>query len=379
MLLQRIQLQHFRNYQELSLEFTASLNLFVGENAQGKSNLLEGIYLAALGRSYRTTNDQDLIQWGAPFARVRAEAEGEAAGCRIEILLPREGAKEIRVGGQPLRRHSDLLGTMNAVIFSPDDLQLVKGAPALRRRFLDIELAQVSPAYRHHFARYHRVLRQRNNLLKAVNIGSAGRDALVEWDEQLIADGSRIIAKRARAVRRLAGWSREMQRRISGGREELDLVYRPFFARPGEAPGSEWEDPEAVAQRFREALAAVRREEVVRATTLVGPQRDDIAFMVGEIDLRYFGSQGQQRTAVLATKLAELEFVREEAGEYPVLLLDDVMSELDDERKARFLETVTGRINTFITTTGLESFTREILEQAAVYRIRAGTVVPEKV
>lgn len=379
MFLRRIDLWHFRNYRELSLEFATSLNIFVGENAQGKSNLLEGIYVTALGRSYRTTSDEELIRWGESVARVRAEAEREVASSRIEILLRRDGPKEIKVAGETLRRHSDLLGTVNAVVFSPDDLQLVKGAPALRRRFLDIEIAQVSPAYRHHFTRYQRVLRQRNNLLKAISIGSAPRDVLVDWDEQLVADGARIVAKRAQAVRRLAAWSREMQRRISGGREELELVYRPFFAAADEPPSGEWEDVEAVAGRFRQALEAVRRDEVVRATTLVGPQRDDVAFMVGDVDLRYFGSQGQQRTAVLSTKLSELEFIREEAGEYPILLLDDVMSELDEARRERFLETVTGRIHTFITTTGLESFTERILREAAIYRIQAGTIAADPV
>lgn len=374
MFLRRIELYQFRNYRELQLDLTKSLNVFVGENAQGKTNLLEAIYLLALGRSYRTTSDDDLIGWGADFARVRGEVEREAAGTRIEIELGRQSAKEIKVGGESLRRHSDLLGTLTAVVFSPDDLQLVKGSPALRRRFLDIEIAQVSPAYRHHFTRYQRVLRQRNNLLKAVSGGYAGRDALQVWDEQLIEDGSRIIAKRAETVRRLSGWSQAMQARISGGREELMLSYRPFFAAEDERQSPEWEDPLAVAERFRASLERLRRDEIIRGTTLVGPQRDDIAFMVGEIDLRYFGSQGQQRTAVLSTKLAELEFIRDEAGEYPILLLDDVMSELDDTRRQRFLSTVSGRINTFITTTNIRSFTDDILKEAAIHRIRAGTV-----
>lgn len=372
----RIELFQFRNYQALELAFERMLNIFVGENAQGKTNLLEAVYLLALGRSYRTTSDGDLINWNAPFARVRGEAEREAGGTRIEILLRREGPKEIKVGGENLRRHSDLLGHLNAVVFSPDDLQLVKGSPALRRRFLDIEIAQVSPAYRHHFTRYQRVLRQRNNLLRAISQGYARREVLPDWDEQLIADGSRIIAKRAETVRRLSRWSREMQALISGGREELELVYRPFFAAPSEMPHAEWEDPQAVAERFRKELEALRRDELARGTTLAGPQRDDIAFLVAGVDLRYFGSQGQQRTAVLATKLSELEFIRDEAGEYPILLLDDVMSELDDTRRERFLGTVSGRINTFITTTNVRSFPEEILKEASLYTIRAGTVTP---
>lgn len=376
MLVRRVELFQFRNYQALQLELTRTLNIFVGENAQGKTNLLEAIYLLALGRSYRTNSDEDLIGWQAPFARVRGETEREAGGTRIEIVLKRQGAKEIKVGGESLRRHSDLLGRLNAVVFSPDDLQLVKGSPGLRRRFLNLEIAQVSPAYRHHFTRYQRVLRQRNNLLRAVSGGYVGRDALLEWDEQLIEDGSRIVAKRAETVRRLSRWSMEMQARISGGKEELTLVYRPFFATPSETPHPDWEDHRAVAERFRQELEALRRDEIARGTTLVGPQRDDVAFLVEGIDLRYFGSQGQQRTAVLATKLSELEFIREEAGEYPILLLDDVMSELDDTRRQRFLSTVSGRINTFITTTNVRSFQDDILNEASIFTIRAGTVTP---
>ncbi len=376
MRVKKLRLNQFRNYAELFLEFPKSLNIFVGENAQGKTNLLEAIYFLALGRSYRTSRDAELVQWEAAEALVQAEIERELASVRIEVRLQRDGGKEIRVGHETLRRHGDLFGHVNVVVFSPDDLQLVKGPPALRRRFLDLEIAQVSAAYRHHFARYQRVLRQRNNLLKAVQGGQAPPDMLEAWDPQLVADGARIVAKRAEALRRLSAWSEETHRTISGGREALRLVYVPFFSE-GESPKPWWEDPAAVEERFWDALRKVRKEEIIRGVTLVGPQRDDIAFMAGEVDLRLYGSQGQQRTSVLSCKLAELEFMREEAGEYPILLLDDVMSELDDSRRARFLRTVTGRVNTFITTTNLRSFTPDVMAEAATYRIRAGTVAEE--
>lgn len=377
MRLRKLRLSQFRNYEELLLEFPRSLNIFVGENAQGKTNLLEAIYLLGVGRSYRTSRDAELIRWEAPAAVVQSEVERELGALRVDLRLHRDGGKEIRVGHETLKRHGDLFGHVNVVVFSPDDLQLVKGSPAHRRRFLDLEIAQVSAAYRHHFARYQRVLRQRNNLLKAVQGGQASPDMLEAWDPQLVADGARIVAKRAEALRRLSRWSQEMHEAISGGREALRLVYRPFFA--GEEPPQPWwEEPAAVEERFWEALRAVRKEERIRGVTLVGPQRDDIAFMVGEIDLRYYGSQGQQRTSVLSCKLAELEFMREEAGEYPILLLDDVMSELDDGRRLQFLRTVTGKINTFITTTNLRSFTPEVLAEATRFRIRAGTVTEEQ-
>ncbi len=376
MRVERVELRFFRNYQHVALEFSRSLNIFVGQNAQGKTNLLEAIYLLALGRSHRTTRESDMIAWGSDNALVRADVLRETGTVRIQSQLRREGSKETSISGQPIKRLTDLLGNVNVVVFAPDDLQLVKGAPAIRRRFLDLEIAQISPAYRHHFARYQRVLRQRNNLLKAIQGGQAHPDSLEMWDEQLISDGSRIVAKRAQALRRLSEWSRRMQEEISAGREALDLMYRPFFSTDSEPVQSWWEELSEVEAAFEKSLKAVRKDEMVRGVTLAGPQRDDIAFCVDGIDLRYYGSQGQQRTAVLSCKLAEIEFMKEVADEYPILLLDDVMSELDDSRRSHFLRTVTGRINTFITTTNLRSFTDDVLSHASVYSISAGEVTP---
>lgn len=376
MRLLKLELRHFRNYRELNLEFSGSLAVFVGENAQGKTNLLEAIYLLAMGRSYRTSRDHDLIGWGESYGRVRSLVSRATGDVTVEVLLKDEGPKEFKVAGERIRRQTDLLGTVNVVVFSPDDLQLVKGSPSERRRFLDVEIAQVSPAYRYHFTRYQRVLRQRNNLLKAIQGGQASFDALEAWDPQLVADGAWVVAKRAQVVKRISHWSRLSHKNITGGKEELSLLYRPFFQSEGEEPSDAWENPSYVEQRFYESLENVRKEERIRGITLVGPQRDDLAFAIDGSDLRFFGSQGQQRTAVLACKLAELEYMKEEAGEYPILLLDDVMSELDDSRRERFMHTVSGRINTFITTTNLRGVTDDVLNQATCYEIRQGTVTP---
>ena len=378
MRIRSLELRQFRNYNHIQLEFSSSLNVFVGENAQGKTNLLEAIYLLAIGRSHRTTREDDLIKQGCDWAAVRADVDREMGSVRIEVVLRGDGPKQTKVAGEEVKRQADLLGTVNVVVFSPDDLQLVKGAPALRRRFIDLEIAQVSASYRHHFGRYQRVLKQRNNLLKAVQGGYVSPDSLEVWDAQLVSEGSRIVAKRAEALRRLSGWGARMNEQISKGKDILSIEYRPFFAEEGEPPQDWWEDPAAVAERFQAYLDSVRREERIRGMTLAGPQRDDIAFFVGGVDLRYFGSQGQQRTAVLSCKLAEIEFINEEVGDYPVLLLDDVMSELDDTRREQFLKTVTGRINTFITTTSLRSFSDEILRQAARYRVVAGEVIEQQ-
>ncbi len=280
-LFRRIELFQFRNYQALELAFTACSTSSSAKTPKGRPTSWRPIYLLALGRSYRTTSDDDLIHWDAPFARVRGETEREAGGTRIEILLRREGPKEIQVGGETLRRHSDLLGNLNAVVFSPDDLQLVKGSPALRRRFLDIEIAQVSPAYRHHFTRYQRVLAPEKQPCSGRSPKGlpGGRPSPIGMSSSSPTDPASSRSGR-RPCAGFPGWSREMQARISGGREELDLVYRPFFAARRDAREPNGRIPEPVAERFREALEALRREEVARGTTLVGPQRDDIAFMV---------------------------------------------------------------------------------------------------
>lgn len=374
MQLRRIALSSFRNYDELDLGFTSGLNIFVGNNAQGKTNLLEAIYLLSLGRSFRTTDDVDLIGWNKQLARVRAEVERETGEARIDIMLRRDGPKQVRVAGEKLNRIADLIGTVNTVIFAPDDLQLVKGSPGMRRRFLDAEIAQISPLYRHHFLRYQRILRQRNNLLKSIRAREAPKSVLEPWDVQLVTEGVIVAVKRAETVRRLATWAKKVHGELTGGRERLNLVYRPFFAAENEMPIADWESRGYVHDRFERAMTERRGEELARAVTLVGPQRDDIAFMIGDVDARSFASQGQQRSAVLATKLAEIEFFKEEIGEYPILLLDDVMSELDDDRRAYFLNHVSGRVNTFITTTNVRSFKPSVLNTASVFEIQRGTV-----
>lgn len=374
MLLRRIQLQRFRNYAELDLVFPGNLNIFVGQNAQGKTNLLEAIYLLALGRSFRTVKDEDLVGWHHDFAQVKAEVQRQSGNIGIEIRLPRSGTKEVKIGGEKAARLNDLLGLVNVVVFSPDDLQLLKGSPSLRRRFLDAEIAQISAVYRHHFLRYHRVLRQRNNLLKAIKMKSASKDALDVWDAQLAADGSYVIAKRAETVRRLSQWAQRVYADLTAKREILTITYRPFFVRAGDPMDEAWEDRQAVEAKIYEAIKDAREDELARGVTMVGPQRDDLAFHINGADARHFASQGQQRSVVLASKLAELEFFNEEVGEYPILLLDDVMSELDDERRHHFMRIVSGKVNTFITTTNIRSFARDILDQASLYKVKSGAL-----
>lgn len=373
----RLNLQDYRNYRELALTFTSNLVIFVGANAQGKTNLLEAVYFLATARSFRTTNEQELIYRQAEQAQAACRVERQWGEADIAIRLNREKPKAITVNGQHLRKHGDLFGYLNVVTFTPDDLQLIKGGPAERRRFLDLELAQVSPTYRHDLAAYNRILKQRNNLLRAMAEGRGSAEMLAVWDEQLLATGSRLMVKRAEATLRLSELGRYIHHDLTHRKETLTMRYRPFFAKPQEPEPEEgaWESLARVQDRFHLEMQRLRAAEIGRGQSLVGPQRDDLEFYVNDYDARAFGSQGQQRSAVLSCKLAEIEFMRGEIGEHPVLLLDDVMSELDAERRHYFLNMVNGVVQTFITTTAQQELSAAFLAQAQIARISAGRVL----
>jgi len=406
----RLLLKDFRNYAHLDLEPAPGLNLLVGANAQGKTNLLESILFLAVFRSPRAAREAELIRWGAEEAHAAAVlGRGDTSG-RLEVRVRQAGPKTIHWNGTALRPQ-EALGLLTAVSFFPDDLDLVKGAPAGRRRLLDVLLCQADGLYRRHLARLQRVLRHRNVQLKALQ-GQAKAAALLEvWNDQLVAEAVPILVRRARAVRRLGEWASAIHGRITGGRARLELRYEPFFAelfaRPAsaasgaaqeplsgapasgdgaeadaaeavepESPQEAWEDPASVRQLCEEALRRRQREEIARGVSLVGPQRDDVRFVIDGTDARSFASQGQQRTAVLACKLAELELLRSETGAYPVLLLDDVLSELDASRRAYLLEAVGETVQTFVTTAQLEPLPENLVGRARLFRVERGTAVP---
>lgn len=372
MQIQRLLLSNYRNYEHLDLPITNGLCIFVGENAQGKTNLLEAIYYAATGRSFRTVDDGELVAWGADKAGINCDVERMIGPANIEIRLSCRSAKRITVNGRFLRRLADIFGYLNVVMFTPDDLQLVKGGPGERRRFLDIELAQVNATYRHDLSAYYRVLKQRNHLLRSILEGHEGTESLPAWNEQLLELGCRVMVKRAEAVSRLSEMATLVHGTITQEKEQLSIGYQPFFAKDNDL-AIEYSDI-AIREQFLAAMHRLRHAELARGQTLVGPQRDDLRFYIAGRDVRAFASQGQQRTAVLACKLAELEFMRSQTGEYPVLLLDDVMSELDQQRRQYFLQVISGRVQTFITTTSLHSFSKEFLASAQVASIVHGEV-----
>lgn len=361
--LSRLHLHNFRSYPALTAEFSPRYNLLVGPNGAGKTNVLEAVFLLATARSHRAGRDQELVRWGEDAFRVQADIVRAHSTLRLDVMYERNRRKQLRLNGQPEAKISSLIGRFNVVLFAPEDLQLVKGAPALRRRFLDMELAQVSRAYFHHLQQYQRTLLQRNALLRK---GNAPAEVRAVFDEPLIEHGCELIRRRAEAVRALEPLAAAHHLKISGGEEQLALTYHCSLFEPGTDP------PADLADRFRTMLAERQLEEQARGTTVVGPHRDDLQVTINGHDARHFASQGQQRSAVLALKLAELGYITAHAGEPPVLLLDDVTSELDSDRRALLVQAIADDVQTFITTTGMVDVDPRWLEGGAVFAVGSG-------
>jgi DNA replication and repair protein RecF len=362
-----LQLNSFRNYEGLQVSFSPGLNVIYGDNAQGKTNLLEAIYVLATGKSHRTSRDQELIQDGAPALNARATVVRKTGDMSLELMLGHETRKQVKINGVAEKKIAYLVGNLAAVLFSPDDLQLLKGSPSGRRRFLDIELSQISQTYLYHLMSYNRTLAQRNTMLKQASVDPA---LLAIYDEQLLASGAQLVVRRAQAIQRLSAIAAQYHGMLAEGREALRLAYQSQGAEPGQTP-----DAAEVTERLHSQFQQRHREELRRQVTLVGPHRDDIGFWINEKDARLYGSQGQQRTAVLALKMAELQFMAEEIGEYPILLLDDVASELDPTRRHYLFSAVREGIQTFVSCTDLDDLmVRSWDIEHRLFRVRTGTV-----
>ncbi len=371
MILQRLTLRTFRNYEALTLEPAPGLNILVGENAQGKSNLLEAIYLLATTKSFRAVHESEAIQDSATEAIISGSVlKDNGSSTDIELVISENERKTARINSAKTARAVDLLGHLHAVFFGALDLRLVTGEPATRRRYMDLAISQTTPAYCSDLAGYKRVLLHRNNLLRRLRDAWFAHSGLEVFSAQLADFGSRLIAKRLSFAVELTDLAGTAHSSLSGGTETLSVRYAPS-PNVGSA-----ETPEEIARVFADALSRVADDEVRRGTSLVGPQRDDLRFRINGLEVRTFGSQGQQRTAVLSLKMAELSFMERHTGERPVLLLDDVMSDLDDQRRSRLIERIWGRCQTFVTCTNLRSFPKELLQDAAVFRVAEGHVEP---
>jgi DNA replication and repair protein RecF len=399
MYLRSFSLANFRNYIRLSLDVPPQITVLQGANAQGKTNFLEGIYYLTSARSPHATSDVQLVNWLAeqddlPYARVVAEVARKDVQTRIEITLAQETngsgyRKHIRINGAP-KRVMDLLGQVNVVLFVPQDIALIDGAPSVRRRYLDVTLCQVDPLYCRALAKYSRVLERRNHLLRMLRERGGKWDQLEYWDEELAQNGAQIIALRQQAVLDLEALAQPLHVDVSGGRERLRLRYMPSFdpRRPQvddrqmtlnfdlPPPVSVPQDVETIRRAFLQVLCSSRRQEIQRGMTLTGPHRDDLRFLDGQVDLHLYGSRGQQRTAVLALKLAEVSWMVRTTGEQPILLLDDVMSELDAQRR-RYLCSQLGQVEqAIVTTTDLDDLTPDLLQRATLYSVSQGRLEP---
>ncbi|KQY85952.1 MULTISPECIES: DNA replication/repair protein RecF [Paenibacillus] len=368
MFVNSIELQQFRNYEHLKLDSFGPVNLLIGQNAQGKTNLAEAIFALALTKSHRTSRDKELIRFGEERARLTAEVDKKYGSVKLELALSQQG-KKAKINGLEQRKLSDFVGTLNVVMFAPEDLEIVKGTPGVRRRFLDMEIGQVAPGYLYHLQQYQKVLVQRNNLLKQLWGQNASAQTMLEvWNEQLVEHGVKIVKKRKQFIKKLQKWAETIHQGITGGGEVLRLAYLPSFSEASE------EDEAVLMDQFMIKLSQMKEQEIRRGTTLSGPHRDDLSFFINDREVQTYGSQGQQRTTALSLKLAEIELIHEEIGEYPVLLLDDVLSELDPFRQTQLIETFQSKVQTFITATGIESLNLDKLKDASIYHVHAGQV-----
>ena len=337
MYISELELENFRNYEHLKVSFSRDINIFLGENAQGKTNLLEGIYLNAVARSFKTTRDREMIRFGEEYCKVRAVAHYDDDEHISEIVISQGGAKAVKVDGVKISKTSELLDRLHIIVFSPEDLKIVKDEPGKRRGFINRELCQIRPGYVNELNTYRRVLRQRNAYLKE----EFSDDQILDiWDYEMIKSAGRIIRARKDFLRRIDEISRDIHSSISGGRENLQLQYEASV-------NCEYGEEE---NEYRRMLEEGRERDRQYRSTHLGPHRDDIRIIADDIDLRKYGSQGQQRTAALSLKLSEIVITEEETGEKPILLLDDVLSELDNERQ-KYLISCLGNNQLFITTT----------------------------
>ncbi|MGX6962743.1 DNA replication/repair protein RecF [Vagococcus xieshaowenii] len=369
MKLSKLHLENYRNYQAVDLAFSPSLNIFLGENAQGKTNLLESIYVLALTRSHRTNQEKEFIRFGSEFARLVAKIEKNNTSLTLEMSISSKG-KKTKVNHLEQRKLSDYIGELNVVLFAPEDLLLIKGAPQLRRRFIDMELGQINPLYLYHLTVYQKVLKQRNKYLKELDSqpNEAALTFLDVLSDQLIDAGSQVMFMRMSFIKKLEKWAQTTHEKISNHKECLTLNYATSFEIEEAAT------VETIRQRFKESLDKNRKRELFNRSTSVGPHRDDLLFFINDKEVQTFGSQGQQRTTALSIKLAELELIHEELNEYPILLLDDVMSELDDERQIHLLETIDGKVQTFISTTTLKHLSNKLTTNPEIFKVASGTV-----
>ena len=363
MYIKDISLKDFRNYRELKTSFSDKVNIFIGNNAQGKTNLLESIYMNAMAKSFKNIRDRELIRFGEDHCRIESTAYIDGEDHTTEIVINRQGKKIIKIDGVKADRTSQLLDRIFIIIFSPEDLKIVKDEPEKRRRFIDRELCQIQPLYYDSLSNYKKTLVQRNTYLKEENPDSSILDL---WDVQLAKYGAKIIHIREKFIRKISGFSGKIHSSITNGKETLFLEYNPNVLYV--------EDEKEQEGYFYDEIKKAFKNDFRQRTTTRGPHKDDISFYANGINMRSFGSQGQQRTCALSLKLAELSLIREETGEDAILLLDDVMSELDVERQEYLIKTLKEN-QIFITTADIDRQLLSSFPEAEIIRVENGKII----
>lgn len=369
MRLTELSLKQYRNYQAQTVSFSPHINVLIGENAQGKTNLLEAIYVLALTRSHRTSNDRELIKFGEAFAKITGKVARADKTTTLELVVANQG-KKARVNGIEQAKLSQYLGQLNVVLFAPEDLTIVKGSPAQRRRFIDMEFGQMNPRYLYALSQYKALLKQRNQYLKQLKYHQQHDLVLLSVLSDQLADfGGQIVAERTRLLAQMSEFAAVIHQTIASDKEQLAFHYQSQVAEADRASAA------AATAALSQLFESNRAREIEQGTTLVGPHRDDVAFMVNGKNVASFGSQGQQRTTALAVKLAEIDLMKAQTGEYPLLLLDDVLSELDDNRQTHLLAAIQDKVQTFLTTTSLDGIIEDLIETPEVFHVAHGTLV----
>ena len=357
MIIKSLELNNFRNYQSLAIDFSKGTNIFYGDNAQGKTNVLEAIFISSTTKSHKASKDKDIIKFFEEEAHIRTYIEKDDEIIKVDMHLRSAKSKGIAINNQRIKKAAELMGILNVVFFSPEDLAIIKSGPSERRRFADMELCQLDHIYLYNLNHYNKIISQRNKLLKDIQMNHSLRETISIWDTQLVTYGVKIIARRQEFAEQINNIIGKIHKKISGDKEELKIFY----------------EADTSIEEYEKNLLANQEKDIRLKQTTVGPHRDDFSFYINDIDIRKFGSQGQQRTAALSLKLSEIELIKKITKDTPVLLLDDVLSELDSNRQ-NFLLNYIGKIQTIVTCTGLDEFVNNRFEIDRIFRVTDGSV-----
>lgn len=361
MYIDTLEVGNFRNYDFAKIDFHNKTNILCGDNAQGKTNILESIFVCGTTKSHKGCKDRELIRLGEEEAHIRMHLVKKNMSHRIDMHLKKSKGKGIAIDGIPIKRSGELLGLLNVIFFSPEDLRIIKNGPSERRRFVNMELCQLDAVYLHDLGEYNKVLAQRNKLLKQIYHQPSLKETLDLWDMQLVEYGSKLVRRRETFVEEIGEIVTKVNGKLTGGKEMIRMTY----------------EPDVMVDDFEKKLADAREKDLKTCSTNVGPHRDDLCFVNGNIDLRRYGSQGQQRTCALSLKLAEIELVKDLVGDSPILLLDDVLSELDRKRQNYLLDSIHD-IQAIITCTGIEEFVGSRLTLDKIFRVVQGEITVQE-